>query len=823
MAVIVGIIVFFIALALLAKLLRVIGAVLQFALGLAGVVTLGLPAAYGMVLEAGCKRPWLRSGAGWLTAVAALIMTLCWSVRGWYPHLPAGSFASLKFALPAGLFVAMLVVHRKSLRSHAGNRAQEWVLKKDQEFHRCLHGTFALLLTSAAIPALFDLLHWPAAVVVAYAYWGVALLVQLYCISHDYARTRLERDTVHALQVQTSLNVSQTLKHLSADSLLESQEVETIFNGRLSCLAGAGTLHEIEVAGQRWVFATGWYRTRYKALHGVLLKQVRHRSESLGGIVRGAFGFEGAAGQDYIERHMSFGQYQDFRDGRFWCTFAQSPRISCCTACGIAQVRDSANDAEWFCSTTCIQTEQVCLTVRDKPQEEFLADAASNGFVLMAAGSAWDANHKLFAAGGQGHGFAAEKANHRVDRLMGRNAEILGDNNAKNGADRLVQGQMIQTKYCSTGARSVGAAFDGQQGNYKYLDASGRPMQIEVPKDQHVAAVHTLQKKIAEGKVPGVSDPKDAAKLIRRGHLTYSQARNITKFGTFESIAYDITEGVVVGAVAGGISFGVSAMLFYLKTQDRRQAIRVAAVQAGKTFGRSLTVYVAAQQLHRVQFIQRSLTLIDVTSLAPSTRKLLAQGMGVSKSGVNKALRGTVISSIAVIAVTTGPDLVKLARGRISKAQFAKNLAVASSGVAGGAVGSIAGGILAAPLGPIGAMVGRTAGGIIGGVVASALSSKLMGKLVQEDRVLIIGIIQAQLEYLAVTFMLAKEELDSVNANLDKALSQKSLEVIFAAKEQRRAMANFYLKPVVVAVVRQRPVIGFSPGDVMQACEEMVA
>jgi len=823
MGVVVGIIVLLIALALLAKLLRYIGVALQFALGLAGLVTLGLPGGYGMAVAALCKRPRLRAGVAWLTTLATIALAFCWGVAGWHPYYLAGSFASLKFALPAAMFVVMLGLHGKSRRSHLNNRADAWLHNKDQQFHACLHGTFALLLTSAAVPGLFDMLRWPAATVVAYAYWGVALLVQFYCISQEHARIKLEADTAQALQVQTSLNVSQTLNDLTADSLLDREEVETVFNGRLSHLVATGTLRELEVAGQRWVFAEGWYRNRYKALHGVLLKQVRHSSNLLGGIVRSAFGLEGAAAQDFIEQHMSFGQYQDFRDGRFWCAFALSQRISCCTACGLAEVRSSANDAEWFCSTLCAETEQVCLTVRDKPQAEFLTEAATNGFVLMAAGSAWDANHKLFAAGGQGHGFAAEKANHRVDRLMWRDAEVLGDNNAKNGADRMVQGQMIQTKYCATGARSVGAAFEGQQGGYKYFDPQGRPMQIEVPKDQYVDAVRTLQRKISEGKVQGVTDPKDAVKLIRKGHLTYSQARSITKFGTFESIAYDISEGIVVGAVAGGISFGVSATLFYLKTGDRRQALQVASVQAGKSFGRSLTVYVAAQQLHRVQFIQRSLTLIDVTSLAPSTRGLLAQGMGVSKSGLNKALRGTLISSIAVIAVTTGPDLVKLARGRISKAQFAKNLAVASSGVAGGAVGSIAGGILAAPLGPIGAMVGRTAGGIIGGIVATAVSSKLMGKLVQEDRVLIIGIIQAQLEYLAIAFMLAKEEIDSVNANLDKALTQKSLEVIFAAKEQRRAMANFYLKPVVVAVVRQRPVVEFSPVDVVEAWEDMVA
>ncbi|MBW0698402.1 hypothetical protein JET58_10070, partial [Escherichia coli] len=44
---------------------------------------------------------------------------------------------------------------------------------------------------------------------------------------------------------------------------------------------------------------------------------------------------------------------------------------------------------------------------------------------------------------------------------------------------------------------------------------------------------------------------------ISRGHLTYTQARNITRFGTIESVTYDIAEGSVVSLAAGGISFAL--------------------------------------------------------------------------------------------------------------------------------------------------------------------------------------------------------------------------------------------------------------------------
>jgi hypothetical protein len=43
-------------------------------------------------------------------------------------------------------------------------------------------------------------------------------------------------------------------------------------------------------------------------------------------------------------------------------------------------------------------------------------------------------------------------------------------------------------------------------------------------------------------------------------------------------------------------------------------------------------------------------------------------------------MRGTLVTSFALVAVTTGPDMIKMVRGRISGAQFIKNLAVTSSG-----------------------------------------------------------------------------------------------------------------------------------------------
>ena len=49
----------------------------------------------------------------------------------------------------------------------------------------------------------------------------------------------------------------------------------------------------------------------------------------------------------------------------------------------------------------------------------------------------------------QGHGFAAEDANALWDKMHGKRVDKVGMDNSKNGADRVVNGVEIQTKYCA--------------------------------------------------------------------------------------------------------------------------------------------------------------------------------------------------------------------------------------------------------------------------------------------------------------------------------------------------------------------------------------
>ena len=211
---------------------------------------------------------------------------------------------------------------------------------------------------------------------------------------------------------------------------------------------------------------------------------------------------------------------------------------------------------------------------------------------------------------------------------------------------------------------------------------------------------------------------------------------------------------------------------------------------------------------------------IDFSAASPTVRQALQKGTGAGNiSALNKVMKGTLVTSLALVAVTTGPDMIKMLRGRISGAQFIRNLAVASSGVAGGAVGSVAGGILFSPLGPFGALTGRVVGGVLGGMIASAVS----GALVEEDRVKILAMIQEQVTWLAGSFLLTGHEIENLNENLARVIDQNALEIIFAAGIQQRAATNMLIKPLVVSIIRQRPVMEYDAshlGNMVNRLEE---
>ena len=429
-----------------------------------------------------------------------------------------------------------------------------------------------------------------------------------------------------------------------------------------------------------------------------------------------------------------------------------------------------------------------------------------------------------------GHGFAAEEGNNLIDRIIGKNAKIVGYDNATNGADRLIitrtgEKIFIQDKYCYTAQDTVNACFDKQTGMYRYLDGNGKPMQLEVPSDQYESAISLMKDKIKNGLIEGVTDPEEANNLVRKGHLSYEQAVNLTKAGKIESLLYDAGKGVVMATTAFGISTTLDFAIRKLNGESWDEAIKNSAMVGLKTGATSFAIYVITSQLSRtgVQNVFTPATNSLIKTFGDDFAKNLVKAYGVNtlttksaRKAAEKLLNNQALGSVVSIVVITTPDVVDLMRGRISAKQLLKDLAVTTAGVAGGTVGSIAGSAAGTAVAPgVGSTVGGIAGGVIGGAAAGYGAELLLDAFMEDDAEEMLQIIQEEFYNLSVDYLVTEEEAELIANELSTQLTGKKLKDMFAS-EDKSVFAIELMTPLFDNQISQRSITKMPTNDEMR-------
>lgn len=426
-----------------------------------------------------------------------------------------------------------------------------------------------------------------------------------------------------------------------------------------------------------------------------------------------------------------------------------------------------------------------------------------------------------------GHGELAEEANNIIDRLQGHQAEILGRDNAKNGPDRSVDGVLIQTKYYKTARGSLEACFDPSSHQYRYLTEDRTPMQLEVPKDQYQQVLRSFEKKISQGKVPGVSDPKDAEKIVRKGKLTYDQAVNLAKPGTAESLKYDAATGAVTCSCAFGLSFLATTFMAYRETRDITGAVQAGIAAGVQVFGLSFAQHMVVSQLSRTGLsnalmapsqavvgelgFKTSATIVN--GLRALTGKTAISGAAASKQ-LAKMLRGNAVSAAVTLAVFSVPETYKLFQGKASGAQYAQNMACLATSIAGGIAGAAAAGVAAAKVGAVagtavspgeGSIVGL-AGGMVGGTVGTVAAGVVGGILFEGDSASFGRYFNAMVSCMAVEYLLDGREMDELLAVLNCVKPEEFrtlMEETLSSRDQE-AKVRAFLVPMFDETVSRR-------------------
>jgi hypothetical protein len=434
-----------------------------------------------------------------------------------------------------------------------------------------------------------------------------------------------------------------------------------------------------------------------------------------------------------------------------------------------------------------------------------------------------------------GTGFAAEDANAFADRIRLRHVEITGTGNEANGPDRIVDGTAIQTKYYPTATATIKSAFELDSGLFRYQD-----QMLEVPSDQYDECVKLFREKIAQGKVPGVTNPDEADRIVKKGTVTYRQARNIARAGNIDSLLYDAKTQAVTSAYVFAISFAVDFARRKWNGEETGDAVKN-AVASGVVAGTAslITGVIAAQVLRTraaaigVVVVRDGVKTVSTTALGRAAiQKLATASLGKAVYGaaamnhVSKLLRSNVITSTITTVVITAPDFYRAAlAGSISWSQLSKNLVANISGVAAGAGGWVGGTAAGAAIGSIIPVIGTVAGGVVGGIIgafavgtAGSIAGKaIMDRFIEDDAKRMVQFVQEIVEELACDYLLSERETKEFATMVKTTLIAPWLREMYQAGSvnnsdyDRRQFASKCFDEVCRRIVGNRPTVSPPP------------
>lgn len=420
----------------------------------------------------------------------------------------------------------------------------------------------------------------------------------------------------------------------------------------------------------------------------------------------------------------------------------------------------------------------------------------------------------------RGHGFRFEEKQNIRDKFLGKDAKIIGDKNAKNGADRVVNGVNIQSKCCKSGFKCISECFKG--GQFRYWNPDGSPMKIEVPKDMYEDAVKAMKDKIKKGQVKGVTNPDKAKDIVQEGYFTYKQIRNIAKFGTIESLTYDAVNGVKIGTISMTMTTAISFAYAIWNGDEWEVALRKSAWDGVKLGVCSGISSIGAAQLGKTSVEKSFIGISDwiTEKLGCKISSWISKGSGMSITGAaatkhtSKLLRGNAVTGMVCTVVTSIPDYYRCCQGKMSVAQATKNTAVTGTSVATGSAGWIAGAALGSAIPVVGTAFGAIVGGIVGstaaGYAGGAVTSKILDKLKEDDSVKMMAIAEKEFYQLAVDYLLTQQEIDEVKTAFVKT---KNVFYDMYASKSREDFAKNLLKKLIEKQVEKRKKIQLPDGD----------
>lgn len=322
-----------------------------------------------------------------------------------------------------------------------------------------------------------------------------------------------------------------------------------------------------------------------------------------------------------------------------------------------------------------------------------------------------------------------------------------------------------------------------------------------------------MRKRIAEGKVPGTTNPDDAEKIVRRGNVDYKTACNIAKAGNIDSLLFDAAHGTVIAVSAFGISAVISFAQSVWNGKNIDEAIDQAVYTGIQAGGTAFVTSVMTAQLMRTSignaFMGPSIRIVK--AMPSSVRHVLVNVMrqgapiygNAATRNLAKLLRSNAIAAAVVMTVLSAKDISHFFSGRISAEQLFRNVSTMAAGLGGAGVGATLAAATTAILGP-GAVVAAVAafmGGTAGGTLSSKAIRKLLDRFTKDDSEKLVAVLNVRLQALAPEYLLNREELELVVDTLLLALQNRDIFLNMYASDDWNQFADRLLRNIIERIV----------------------
>lgn len=425
--------------------------------------------------------------------------------------------------------------------------------------------------------------------------------------------------------------------------------------------------------------------------------------------------------------------------------------------------------------------------------------------------------NKGFMDGDRGHGYAAEYGNNVFDKLAGKKvinaAQNLDENGrqVKNGADKIVNGTPVQTKYYQSAPETIGAAFEHHSAKYIYQasDGSTQMMQIEVPRDQYNESLKLMQKRIDRGEVPGAKPGDDPRKYVKKGFFSYDSACCIAQAGTIQGLTVDLAQGAICASGAAGISALIMFAQSLWNGRTLKEAMGDSMQVAVLVLGKGAVTYTITMQLSRKNFanlLKRHYTSTDkkagyenisnpIYKFSDNVANKISNSTFANSSigekiGLNKLDAQKMISGGVMVVIIYGPDTIRAIQGKISGKQLFKNSMVATGGVLGAVVGDA---------------IVPVVGGIIGGAIGSYVTKFSLDGYIKDDAIEMYNILKTEYVNSGIQAALSSDEMEELcKATLQHKKVKKMLQNMYQSGVAREYAKNAIFNPAIQEIISKR-------------------